>query len=64
LKSLVAEPPIKTGTPDPYTPPRPDQVRPEQHVQLGPVIQEITEILVTDGGGTGAPHHGIPHVTG
>ena len=23
LKSLVAEPPIKTGTPDPYTPPKP-----------------------------------------
>ena len=64
MKSLVAEPPIKTGTPDPYTPPRPGQVRPEQHVQLGPVVQEITEILVTDGGGTGAPHHGIQHVTG
>jgi hypothetical protein len=36
LKSLVVEPPIKTGTPDPYTPPKPGTYRLETHLQIGP----------------------------
>ena len=39
LKSLVAEPPIKPGTPDPYTPPKPGTYKPETHVQIGPIVQ-------------------------
>jgi hypothetical protein len=32
LKTLVAEPPIKPGTPDPYTPPKPGELRAEDHL--------------------------------
>lgn len=39
LKTLAAEPPIKAGTPDPYTPPKPGELLPQQHIQLGPIIQ-------------------------
>ncbi len=35
LKSLALEPPIKTGTPDPYLPPKPGELRVEEHIQLG-----------------------------
>jgi hypothetical protein len=42
LKSLVAEPPIKPGTPDPYMPPRPGELRGEEHVQIGAITQYVT----------------------
>ncbi len=39
------EPPIKTGTPDPYTPPKPGELMPETHLQIGPIIQQVTPVL-------------------
>ena len=45
LKSLVVEPPIKTGTPDPYTPPKPGTFSPETHLQIGPIIQFVTSLV-------------------
>ena len=35
VKSLAIEPPIKAGTPDPYTPPAPGQLVPQEHLQIG-----------------------------
>jgi hypothetical protein len=32
LNTLAAEPPIKAGTPDPYTPPAPGELRPEEQL--------------------------------
>ena len=63
LKSLATEPPIKPGTPDPYLPPKPGELRPEEHLQLGFIIQYVTSLTKTheilpD------PHPGISHQTG
>jgi hypothetical protein len=63
LKSLVAEPPIKPGTPDPYTPPEPGELRPEQHLQIGAITQYVTS-LTKSHGEPPDPHHGIEHATG
>jgi len=63
LKSLVAELPIKPGTPDPYTPPKPGEIRPEDHLQIGPIIQHVTTLVRADG----APPehaHGLHHAAG
>jgi hypothetical protein len=45
LKSLAAEPPIKTGTPDPYEPPAPGALRAEEHLQLGVITQYVTALV-------------------
>jgi arylsulfatase A-like enzyme len=45
LKSLALEPPIKTGTPDPYVPPKPGELRLEEHLQIG-VITQFLQMLV------------------
>ena len=63
LNSLVAEPPIKPGTPDPHTPPAPGELRPETHIQLGPVTQFVTA-LVRAHNKLPQPHHGIDHKSG
>jgi arylsulfatase len=42
--SLVAEPPIKPGTPDPYTPPAAGDLQPETHLQIGAIIQYVTSL--------------------
>jgi arylsulfatase len=63
LKTLAAEPPVKPGTPDPYTPPGPGELRPEEHIQIGPIIQYVTA-LVRSHDGLPDPHHGIEHQTG
>ena len=63
LKSLVVEPPIKPGTPDPYTPPEPGDFRPESHLQLGAIVQYITT-LAQSHDELPDPHHGIEHQTG
>ena len=63
LKSLVVEPPIKTGTPDPYTPPKPGTFKPETHLQIGPIIQFVTS-LVQEHDEPPDPGHGIAHPTG
>jgi len=49
LKSLAAEPPIESGTPDPYTPPEPGQLKPEKHLQIGPIVQMVTTLVDSNG---------------
>jgi len=45
LKSFALEPPIKTGTPDPYRPPKPGELRVEEHIQLGVITQYVTTLV-------------------
>jgi arylsulfatase len=63
LKTLAAEPPIKPGTPDPYTPPGPGELRPESHRQVGVITQFVTT-LVRSHDELPDPHPGIEHQTG
>ncbi len=63
MKTLVAEPPIKPGTPDPYTPPNPGEFRPEVHLQVGPVMQYVTS-LVSEHDGELVTEHGLTHHAG
>ena len=63
LKSLVVEPPIKPGTPDPYVPPSPGELRPETHLQIGPIMQYVTT-LVRSHDELPEPGHGIEHQSG
>jgi arylsulfatase len=63
LKSLATEPPIKPGAPDPYTPPAPDDLRREEHLQIGAITQYVTTLVRSDTDDT-HPHHGLGHVTG
>ena len=63
LRSLVVEPPIKPGTPDPYEPPAPGELRPQTHLQIGPIIQYITT-LVRSHDALPDPGHGIEHQSG
>ena len=57
LKSLVVEPPIKPGTPDPYTPPRAGELAPETHLQIGAMIQYVTSLHHTAATHTGDEFH-------
>lgn len=63
LKSLAAEPPIKTGTPDPYTPPQPGELRAEEHLQVGLITQYVTA-LTRSHDQLPDPHHGLEHAAG
>jgi arylsulfatase len=63
LKSLIAEPPIKPGTPDPYMPPRPGELRGEERVQIGAITQYVTA-LVRSHDRLPDPPHGMEHATG
>ena len=63
LKSLAAEPPIKPGSPDPYTPPKPGDLRAEEHLQIGAITQYVTTLVKTRDQ-LPDPHHGIEHQTG
>jgi arylsulfatase A-like enzyme len=63
LKSLATEPPIKPGTPDPYTPPEPGELRAEEHLQIGPITQYVTT-LARSHDELPDPHHGLGHATG
>jgi arylsulfatase A-like enzyme len=63
LKTLAAEPPIKPGTPDPYTPPQPGEMRPEEHLQIGPITQYVTS-LTRSHDEPRDPDHGLQHATG
>jgi len=58
LKTLAAEPPIKPGTPDPYEPPKPGELRAEEHIQLGVITQFVTT-LVRDVEEASPPHTGF-----
>jgi len=67
LKTLAAEPPIKPGTPDPYTPPNPGDLRPEEVLQIGPITQYATTMVRANGGGAPTPPehaHGFHHAAG
>lgn len=44
LHTLAIEPPIKPGTPDPYLPPTPDDLRAEEHIELGVITQYVTTL--------------------
>jgi arylsulfatase A-like enzyme len=63
IKTLVIEPPIKPGIPDPYEPPKPGELRPEEHIQLGIITQFITA-LVKPHDLAPPPHTGLEHRTG
>ncbi len=63
LKTLVIEPPVKPGTPDPYVPPKPGEMRPEVHLQLGVITQFVTTLVKADGA-LSEPQHGSEHPTG
>jgi arylsulfatase len=69
LKTLAMEPPIKPGTPDPYMPPKPGELRPQEHVEIGPIIQFVTSLVKApaDNGASPdamAPEHGLQHSAG
>jgi arylsulfatase len=67
LKSLVVEPPIKPGTPDPYTPPAPGGLQPETYLQIGPIIQYVTSLHAQNGQAHDSQihqQHGIAHSAG
>jgi len=63
LKTLVIEPPIKPGTPDPYTPPKPGEFQPVSHLQIGAITQYVLSLQQTHDE-MPDPHHGIEHQTG
>ncbi len=63
LRSLVVEPPIKPGTPDPYAPPQPGELRPQTHLQIGPILQYVTA-LVQGHAELPDPSHEMQHQTG
>lgn len=62
LKSLALEPPIKPGTPDPYTPPEPGDFNVEEHIQIGPITQFVTALTRTER--PAAPDVGLNHQSG
>ena len=63
LRTLATEPPVKPGTPDPYLPPGPGELRPQTHLQIGPIMQYITT-LVRSHDELPDPGHGIEHQSG
>jgi arylsulfatase len=63
LLSLAVEPPIKPGTPDPYTPPPTGEWQSQTSLQIGPITQFVTT-LVQQHDEAVAPHHGIEHQSG
>jgi arylsulfatase len=62
LKSLVAEPPVKPGTADPYAPPKPGEMRPEEHLKIGPIVEYATTLVHANG--AAEPAHGLHHAAG
>ena len=63
MKTLAIEPPIKPGIPDPYQPPKPGELRPEEHIQLGIITQFVTT-LVKSHDEPPPPHTGLGHHSG
>lgn len=47
FRTMVIEPPIKTGTPDPYLPPDPGKWVPEEHIQIGYIMNYTTYLTRT-----------------
>jgi hypothetical protein len=63
LRTLAVEPPIKPGAPDPYVPPAPGALRPEEHLQVG-VITQFVSTLVRAHDDLSPPESGIERQTG
>jgi arylsulfatase len=63
LKSLTIEPPIKAGTPDPYSPPPAGGWHAEEALQIGPIIQYVTSLAQAQEEPPG-PHSGLSHTAG
>lgn len=63
MRTLAMEPPIKPGTPDPYTPPAPGEFVPQEHLQLGVITQFVTT-LVKAHDEVPATHTGLEHQAG
>jgi len=63
LKTLAIEPPIKPGTPDPYLPPKPGELRVEEHLQIGVITQYINSLTRTREKPP-VPEHGMEIQTG
>jgi arylsulfatase len=63
LLSLAVEPPIKPGTPDPYTPPDSGEWQSQTSLQIGPIIQYVTQ-MVEHHEEIQPPHHGMEHQAG
>jgi hypothetical protein len=61
LQTLAAEPPIKPGTPDPYLPPEPGELRPQEHIELGVITKYVTTLVRE---AEPDPHPGIDGPTG
>jgi arylsulfatase A-like enzyme len=69
LKTLAIEPPIKPGTPDPYSPPKPGEPIPQEHLQLGPITQYVTTLHEANGHASAdvskhQPDYGLAHPSG
>ena len=47
MKTCAVEIPIKPGTPDPYEPPKPGELTPQTHFQLGAIMQFVTTLVKT-----------------
>jgi arylsulfatase len=63
LLTLALEPPIKPGTPDPYTPPAPGEWQSQTNIQIGPITQYVTSLVQTHDD-VQQPPHGIEHQAG
>ena len=65
LKTLAMEPPIKPGTPDPYTPPAARRAAAREHIQIGPITQYVTSLHHHNAPDGQVHHqHGIAHSAG
>jgi arylsulfatase len=63
LASLATEPPIKPGTPDPYTPPSAGEWSPQATLQIGPITQYLSTLVSTTGV-VHQPDSGLEHQAG
>ena len=64
LKTFAVEPPIKPGTPDPYTPPEPGEFRPAEHLQIGPITQYVVSMEKANAAAPEVHQHGVATTTG
>jgi arylsulfatase A-like enzyme len=68
MKTLAMEPPIKPGTPDPYTPPAAGTLIPHEELQIGPITQFVTTLHYPNGKQHDVadlqPEHGMSHFHG
>jgi len=56
VKTLMIEPAIRPGTPDPYAAPKSGEPRPGDHLQIGPIAPYVAALVRA--GELPQPHHG------